>query len=491
MTHQTAPPLSFGCFGGDNVGMRQTLSDFFSRLLNRRAKELFGVKPVDTVELVNFLDRCAKAYRGEPDWLNDDNDVVTINFAQTVSSEVARLATMNAEITLTGSPRAEWIQEQLKNILDESLRQWCEYGCAYGTVIFKPYGSGVELVLPDRFRIVATESGKVTGVVFIDRRFDASADRWFTRLEYHHIEDGVYTVSNRYFRGMSEMDEGKQVAMEVTPWVDDALADDATMEGADRLLFGIFRTPAANNKDPNSPMGLPIFSSALEELKDLDVAYSRNAKEIVDSKRLLLLDADRLYSAGQKLPPSRQAREAHIKNSGLPDYVKAVEGSGSMEKEIYHEINPTLQTDKRLTGINALLSEIGFKCGFSNGYFVFNEKTGMVTATEVESDDRRTLQMVNDVRKALQGCLENMIYALNWFADAYRLAPRGTYEIAYDFADLTLNEEEDKARWWGYVVQGKVPAWVYFNKFEGYTEEEAKALVAAADTEDPDLAPEE
>ena len=41
------------------------------------------------------------------------------------------------------------------------------------------------------------------------------------------------------------------------------------------------------------------------------------------------------------------------------------------------------------------------------------------------------------------------------------------------------------------MVQGKVPAWVYFAKFEGYTEEEAKALVAAADTEDPDLAPEE
>lgn len=472
------------------MGMIQTIGDFFSRLLNRRAKELFGVKPVDTVELVNFLDRCSKAYRGEPDWLNDDDDVVTINFAQTVSAEVARLATMNAEITLTGSPRADWLQGQVNNIL-EALRQWCEFGCAYGTAIIKPYGSGVELVLPDRFRIVATESGRVTGVVFIDRRFDASTDRWFTRLEYHHIEDGVYTVSNRYFRGVSEKDEGQQVAMEVTPWVDDALADDATMEGADRLLFGIFRTPAANNKDPDSPMGLPIFSSALEELKDLDVAYSRNAKEIVDSKRLLLLDADRLLPAGQKLPPPGKAREAHIQNSGLPDYVKAVEGSGSMEKEIYHEINPTLQTEKRLTGINALLSEIGFKCGFSNGYFVFNEKTGMVTATQVESDDRRTLQMVNDVRKALKGCLENTVSALNWFADAYGLAPRGSYEIAYDFADLTLNEDEDKARWWGYVLQGKVPFWYYLTKFEGYTEEEAKELEAMAQPNEPELAPEE
>lgn len=490
MTHRTAPPLSFGCFGGDkNMGMMQTLSDFFSRLLNRRAKELFGAKPVDTERLTKYLDRCAKAYQGEPDWLNDDDDIVTINFSQTVCAEVARLATMNAEITVTGSPRADWIQGQVNNILGV-LRWWCEFGNAFGTAIIKPYGGGTELVLPDRFRIVSTEAGKVTGVVFIDRRYDAATERWFSRLEYHHIEDGVYMISNRYFRGVSERDEGQQVAMEVTPWVDDALADDAVVEGADRLLFGIFRTPAANNKDPDSPAGLPIFSSALEELKDLDVAYSRNAKEIVDSKRLLLLDADRLFATGA-MPPAGPAREARIKSAGLPDYVKAVEGTGSMEKEIYHEINPNLDTEKRLTGINALLSQIGFKCGFSNGYFVFNEKTGMVTATQVESDDRRTLQLVNDVRKALQGCLDDVIYALNWFADAYAIAPRGEYEVAYDFADLTLNEEEDKARWWGYVVQGKVPFWYYLVKYEGYTEDEAKELEAMAQTPEPDLEPPE
>ncbi len=489
-THRTAPPLSFGYFGGDKMGVVQSISDFFSRLLNRRAKELFGVKPVDTEVLTEYLDRCARAYRGDPDWLNDDDDVVTINFAQTVSSEVARLATMNAEITVTGSPRADWLQGQVNNIL-EALRQWCEYGCAGGTVIMKPYGNGTELVFPDRFRIVGTEAGKITGVVFIDRRYDPASDRWFTRLEYHRIEDGIYTVSNRYFRGVSERDEGKQVAMEVTPWVDDALADDAVMEGADRLLFGVFRTPAANNKDPNSLMGLPIFSSALEELKDLDVAYSRNATEIVDSKRLVLLDSDRLFAAGAAVPKSGMAREARIKESGLPKFVKAVEGSGSMEREIYHEINPSLNTEMRLKGINSLLSQIGFKCGFSNGYFVFNEKTGMVTATQVESDDRRTLQLVNDVRKALQSCLDDVIYSLNWFADAYGLVPRGEYETAYNFADLTLNEEEDKARWWGYVLQGKVPFWYYLTKFEGYTEEEAKELEAMSKTKEPELAPEE
>lgn len=472
------------------MGMMQTLGDFFSRLLTRRAKELFGVKPVDTENMAQYLERCSKAYRGEPDWLNDDDGVVTINFAQTVCAEVARLATMNAEVTVTGSPRADWIQKQVNSVL-AVLRWWCEFGCAYGTAIIKPYGNGVELVLSDRFRIVSTEAGKVTGVVFIDRRYDATTERWFSRLEYHRIDDGVYTISNRYFRGVSERDEGQQVPMEVTPWVDDALADDAVVGGADRLLFGIFRTPAANNKDPNSPVGLPIFSSALEELKDLDVAYSRNSEEVSDSRKIVLLDSDRLFPAGKALPPAGKAREAHIEATGLPKYVKAVEGTGSIEKEVYHEINPSLNTDTRLTGINSLLSQIGFKCGFSNGYFVFNEKTGMVTATQVESDDRRTLQLVNDVRKVLQSCLDDMIFALNWFADAYGLAPRGEYETAYNFADLTLNEEEDKARWWGYVLQGKVPFWYYLTKFEGYTEEEAKELEAAAQTPEPALAPEE
>ena len=42
------------------------------------------------------------------------------------------------------------------------------------------------------------------------------------------------------------------------------------------------------------------------------------------------------------------------------------------------------------------------------------------------------------------------------------------------------NREEDRERWWKYVVQGKVPAWQYFVKFEGMTEDDAKAMVEEA-----------
>ena len=133
-----------------------------------------------------------------------------------------------------------------------------------------------------------------------------------------------------------------------------------------------------------------------------------------------------------------------------------------------------------MTGINALLSQIGYKCGFSNGYFVFNEKQGVQTATQVESDDRRTIQLIKDIRDKLEYCINGLVYALDKFADLYDTVPTGDYEIFYDFGDITYNVEEDRARWYSYVVAGKIPFWYYLTKFEGFTEEDAKAIEAQA-----------
>ena len=62
--------------------------------------------------------------------------------------------------------------------------------------------------------------------------------------------------------------------------------------------------------------------------------------------------------------------------------------------------------------------------------------------------------------------------------------PTTNYEVACEFEDLVYNLEDDRARWWNYVTQGKVPAWMYFVKFEGMTEQEAKAMVEEAQPKD-------
>ena len=153
----------------------------------------------------------------------------------------------------------------------------------------------------------------------------------------------------------------------------------ANGEKLDGPLFGVLRTPQANNVDISTPLGLPVFAEGIEELGDIDVAYSRNAVEIKDSQKIALLDDRLLMPSGTPVSAmSPRGMENRRNEMKLPHYVKNVFGQD--EKEFYQEINPQLNTDARLAGINALLSQLSYKCGYSSGYFVFNEKTGMVTA---------------------------------------------------------------------------------------------------------------
>ncbi len=442
-----------------------------------RAREVFGVRPVSSAEMERMLTRCANIYRGRPDWVDADpeNTIKTVNFARSICAETARLTTLGISIAVSGSARGDWLQGQVDSFY-WSLRKWVELGCAYGTAILKPNGQDVDLLLPDRFAVTDTENGEITGAVFITRRYVQEKEKHYTRLEYHRFTgSGTYTVTNRCFVGLTPGDRGRPVAIEETPW--EGLAEETVLENVERPLFGVFRTPGAS-LDPDSPMGMPVFADALEELRDLDVAYSRNAAEIFDSNRLAMVDDRLMEQAGTPIGGGPRRMR-------LPRFVRKVFGTGA--DEYYQEINPALNTSTRLAGINALLSQVGFKCGFSNGYFVFNEKSGMMTATQVEADDRRTIQLVKDMRDRLEAALDGVLYALGVFADLYGYAPAGEYETVYDFGDITYSREEDRARWWGYVTQGKVPAWRYFVKFEGMTEEDAKAMAAEAEIKRPTL----
>ena len=447
------------------MGLLNRIRGWLSMLMKSKADE-FNVEPISSDQMRSWINECVNIYKGEPCWLNEDDHIDTINFAKALVSETARLTTLGIGIKLDGSARADWLQEQIEKVYFQ-LRTWVEYGCAYGTVILKPNENSIDLYTPDMFEIVHVNNGKIDGVIF--HNWKKVGKKWYTRLEYHRFEGKLYTITNKCYLGDNPDDTKEQVDITVTPWSE--LKEEVSISNMEKTLFGVFHTPQANNIDLGSPFGLPIFSEAVQELRDLDIAYSRNSKEIHDSKRIVLLDSDRLLPGGA----------GNLTVDEMPDYIKLVDGDTSTESDVYHEINPTLNTDTRLTGINALLSQIGYKVGFSNGYFVFNESTGIQTATQVEADQQRTIQFIKDVRDKLESCLDGLIYAMDVFASLYGLAPAGKYEAVYDFGDITYNREEDRARWWGYVQAGKVPAWRFFVKFEGMTEEDAKTMTAEAE----------
>ena len=449
-------------------------------LLKKRAMEEFNIGIIGSEQMETWVSHCVEMYEGNPSWIDIDDNIDSVNFAKAICSETARLATLGIGIHVNGPARATWLQEQLDAIYYR-LRHWVEYGCAYGTVILKPSGKTVSFYTPDRFIVTHETNNAIDGVVFFDT--EKMGDKWYTKMEYHRFEGDSYCVTNKCFVGDTENDLKKDVDISKTPWA--YLVNDVSMENTDKPVFAVFRTPQANNIDIDSPFGLPVFSEAVQELRDLDIAYSRNAKEILNSKRTVLLDSDSMVSDGQKVSNNAKSLANKREQLGLPDYIKNIRGDG--REMFYQEINPTLQTDMRLNGINALLSQIGYKVGFSNGHFVFNESRGIQTATQVEADQQRTIQFIKDIRDKLEACLNGLLYSLSVFADLYELAPAGTWEAVFDFGDITYNREEDRARWWGYVQSGKVPAWMFFVKFEGMTEEDAKAMVEEASPKQPKL----
>lgn len=445
--------------------------------LEGRARDVFDVKVMTFPKTKKQNGQCLRAYAGVPDWVDDEDEVTTTNFAKAICAEIARLTTLGTKVQVEGS-RGDYLQEMVdRNYYN--LRKWVEYACAAGTVILKPNGTDIECITTEDFLITDTYNGEIWGGIFVDRERSGDGKTFYTRLEYHRFEgegdEKRYVVTNKCFVGETVDDVEEEADIAFTPW--SMLAEEVSIQGLERPLFAVINTPHANALEENAPVSPSIIAVALRELRDLDIAYSRNAVEIEDSKRTVLIDSDRLmidggtkYNKNTRVGQLNTARE----NMGLPKYVKAVEGEG--QGNIYNEINPTLNTQTRIEGMNALLSQIGYKIGFSNGYFVFNQRMGIQTATGVEADQQRTIQFIKDCRDMLEKAVTDILYALNAFADLYDLAPGGDYEVTLDFGDLVYNREEDKARWLQYVQMGKVPFWYFLTKFEGMTEEEAKAL---------------
>ncbi|MBO5831589.1 MAG: hypothetical protein J6R01_08290 [Alistipes sp.] len=451
------------------MGFFNKIKGWFNKMIHTDSKEIFNVAAVSTPETDAVVQTCAEAYRGFPRWADKLSGVKTINFAKSLCSETARLTTLAIDVTVDGSARADWIN----NVINQSrfkFRYWCEYACAYGTIVLKPSESTIDVFLPGDYIVTDCAGDRITGAVFRYVEYDAITDKWYTRLEHHRIENDMYSIVNRCFVSSTERSKGKPIEIEATPWV--GILEEVEMQGVDGMLFAVLRTPSANNLDVNSPLGLPFISDALSELEALDVAWSRNAEEIHDSGRIVMLDSARLNPRFGN--PSLEGQASVVERSGLPKYVRLLEGDGV--EDVYHEINPQLNTEMRLTGINALLSEIGFKCGFSNGYFVFNESTGVITATQVEADDRRTIQLIKDMRDRLEDAVGQLVKAFDVLADLYNLAPSGAYDVVCDFGDITYNREEDRARYYGFVRDGRYPFWKYLVEFEGFSEDDAKQL---------------
>ncbi len=373
------------------------------RVLNiGEKKDTPGTEVPDRPEMCAEIDRWWSMFQGRAEWLNGGTR--SLGLPAAIAGEMARLTAAELRAEIAGGARAQALNGQLQAALG-TLREKLEYAAATGGIALKPYVNGdrvvVDCVRAGRFFPTAWNGrGEITGAVFIERVQQGRA--FYTRFEHHLLTDEGYLIRNLVYLAHSGEQLGTPVRLDtVDEWAE--LEPELVLRYADgtapeRPLFTYFRMPFANYIDGDSPLGVSVYGRAVELIREADRQYSRILRE---------------YER-----PELAARRGRLFRRSAAD---AGEGAPGRDRAL-------------IDGLNWLLRRIEFACYLPCGT-LSDPGEGDGTEAACPSAKQRSDSAVHDVRRALRGALEHLVWAMDFYMTLYQLAPAGAYQAAFTFGD--------------------------------------------------------
>ena len=433
-----------------------------------------------TSQMANMIELWTRMYENRSPWVNN-KDVFSANLAPAIASEIARLVTLELKSEVTGGPAADYLNEQYQRKVIKDLRRYVEYGCAKGGLIMKPYitkqGIEVQFVQADCFFPLGFDSsGRLTQCVFTEQF--RKGQKIYTRLEVHTLQGNRVHITNRAFVATNDYSLGSEVAVNsIDRWSE--LVPELLLEGADRLLFGYFKVPLANADDSDSPLGVSVYSRAIGLIKEADRRYSNICWEYEGTQLAVHIATSLLkYNQDQDKYEYPGGQERLYRNV---DY-----NTGATDKPFIDTFSPEIRDTALFNGFNNQLKLVEFNCNLAYGTLSDPQSVDK-TATEIKTSRQRSYVMVSDTQMALQDALEDLVYAMSFWAALYGLIPAGSdYEVSSDWddsviVDAELERQTDRAD----VAMGVMSLAEYRAKWYGETlEEAAKNLPEPALTEE-------
>ena len=389
----------------------------------------FGVQPAASRKMEDNINLWWALYTNHPPW--ESCDVRPLGLPGAIGRELARNALTEFSVAVSGSDRAEYINRQVQ-AAKSRFAQNLEIGLCLGGVALKPYPDGDRILVeaattgftPTRF----DGTGKAIGGVFKSKPLRQGKD-WFVKLEYHDFlqrEDGttVYVIENKAFRSGENGGIGAQVPLNtVREWAN--LLERAEIENLDGPLFAYFKPPVSNQEEPDSSMGVSVYSGAVvDRIKEADEQWERIWWEFKSGERKIFSDATQI-SAGQ-----------------IDDRL-FFRGAFTSEGNLFEQFSPELRSSALYDGFQYILKIIEFNVGLAFGT-ISDPQSVNKTATEEIMTKHRQFVTESDIQKASQSTIDDLICAMNAWCDLAQLAPAGTYSVDYNWGDGVLDDPETK-----------------------------------------------
>lgn len=456
------------------------------KILPYRAIE--SVEHVDTPltnEMANALDDWYKLYINDADWLSDK--VKSLNLPAFISSELARQIVLEMKWSITGkakesdqtasgelvsSPRAEYLKTEFERCI-RVLRQKLEQGCAAGGMTVKPYPKDGHIYFDwtmdwSLYPIAFDDDGNLADVIFRDTYTEGK--NIYTRLERHIVEGDDVRITQRAFRSTSRETIGVEVSLSEVPfWAQ--LEPEAVVRNTGGPLFGWYRVAAANSVDVESPMGASCYCKARDTIKEADIQYSRLLWEYEGSE--LAIDVDPTVLRPKKTEGG--GVEMPKLNERLFRAVDADKG----DRDLYSVFSPSIRDVSIINGLNQLFMRIEDLCGLARGT-VSDPNMEARTAYELKIVKQRSYATIADNQKALEGCLKDVIRAMDVYASLYNLAPEGEYEVSFEWDDSIITDTEQQMNERRMLLNDGIMSKAEFREwYFGETKEQAEAAVKA------------
>ncbi len=404
-----------------------------NKLVADKSLKLDGINVSTTMQ--HAIELWDLMYCNRAPWLSKDQESAGI--PSSVASELARLVTLELKSEVTGSPRADYINEIYKIVL-AGLRKQVEYGCAKGSMVFKPYPSNGTITIQynaaDSFYPITFDSnGNITQCAFTEQY--TRGKEIYTRVELHSLKSGYVEVYNFAYLSKTGATLGSEVSLTaVKQWED--IEPYGILQGAEKLTIGFFKVPVANNVDPDSPLGVSVFSRAARRIKIADKRFNQIDWEY-DSKET----AVHLASSLLKYDKTNDKFEYPGGRERL--YRTFEYNTGAADKPFLDTFSPDIRDESYYHGYNQLLRGIEFDSGLAYGTLSDVQEVEK-TAEEVKASKQRSYTTVSDIQQALQRALIDLLDAIDYWISAEELAPEGNYDVSFDWDDsiVTDNVEE-------------------------------------------------
>lgn len=422
--------------------------------------------------MANSIQLWSRMYENKPPWVNNET-VFGANLSASIAYEAAKLVTLEMKSEISGSPMADYLNEVYRKSVLKHIRNFTEFGLAKGSLIIKPIASGQgmtnQFIQADRFFPLCFDSnGRITKCVFIDRQ--RCGKSVYTRLEIHTLENGLLSIENRAFRSFDDANIGNRVSLaEVENWSD--LPEQARFSGINKLPFGLFKCPMANQTDCDSPFGVSVYSRAVGAIKEADKRYSNICWEYEATEAAIHISESMLKY--------NKENDTYEFPEGRKRLYRAFSTSqGVNEKDLLDCYLPQIRDTSLFNGWNNQLRLIEFNCSLAYGTL---SDPGNVdkTAEEIKSSKQRSYTFIADTQSALQSALEDWAEAAWFWAEIYHLAPSGSYSMSFDWDDSIISDaDKERSNDRQDVAMGVMPLWEYRMKWYGEDEETAKAMTS-------------